>query len=199
MPAQTDWIAPMIEGISGGIKGIMGIRQAREANRDKKDLWNNYPYFQIPQEYKSALATYQGLSGGNMSGYNLASGNIDQSTGQAMGSAKEGAMSSTQYLDSVAKLNQASLDAKMKLDIASAQWRTEMAKGFAEASGKMGDIKTQQWAQNVNRPWNLQMNEALSKYQEGMGNAWGGLDTLVQSGYNLSDTGIMGGGNKQTT
>jgi hypothetical protein len=194
-------IASFIEGGAGIAEGIFGTLQANKANKQEKALWANYPNYQIPQNYKDYLNAYKALAGMKLPGYNLASANIDQTTAQGLEGAKEGAISSAQYQDTLTKLNQQSLDAKTKLDLASAQFQANAIGQAAEANYKMGDIKSMQWAQNTLRPWNLKMAEAQSKYAEGMGNVWTGLDTFVQSGYNFADSGggssisgMMGGG-----
>ena len=191
---QTSWIGPMFEGTFGGIKGLIGIDQANKAKKEMKSLWGNYPKYQIPQNYKDYLNAFSALAGSKIPGYTASLANIEQTTAQGLQGAEEGAISSAQFQDTLTKLNQQSLDAKAKLDIASAQFQAGAIEKAAEANYKMGDLKSLQWAQNVLRPWNLKMSEAQSKYQEGMGNAWGGMDTFVNSWYNLSNSGAMGGG-----
>lgn len=186
-------IASFIEGGSGIATSIFGTLQTNKANKDKKALWNNYPKYEIPQNYKDYLNAYKSLAGMKLPGYNLAMSNVEQTTAQGLQGAEEGAISSAQFQDTVTKLNQQSLDAKSKLDIASAQYQADAMGKAAEANYKMGDIKSMQWAQNVLRPWNLKMAEAQSKYTEGMTNVWTGMDTFVQSGYNFADSGGGGG------
>jgi len=186
-------IASFIEGGGGIAETIFGTLQANKARKEQKALWGNYPKYEIPQNYKDYLNAFSALAGSKIPGYTPALANIEQSTAQGLQGAEEGAISSAQFQDTLTKLNQQSLDAKAKLDIASAQYQAGAIEKAAEANYKMGDIKSMQWAQNVLRPWNLKMAEATSKYQEGMGNVWTGMDAFVQSGYNFADSGGGGG------
>ena len=182
-------IASMVEGGAGLAEGIRGYFQGQEGKKEMDALMANYPTWEIPKSYKDFLSTYQKLASGKMPGYDLAKESLDQTFAQSAGAAKEGALSSAQYQDTIAKLSQQSSEQKLKLDFASAQWQAEAQAKKAEALYKYGDLEAQQWNQNVNRLWNIKMNKAQAKYDEGTAAVQSGTDTFVQSGFDFAGSG----------
>lgn len=187
-------IASFVEGGAGLAEIFYNTQKVKNAEADKKKLWANYPEYMIPKEYGEYSNILGRLAYGKSPGYDIAKENINQTFAESMGEAKEGALSSSQYQDTVAKANAAKMKQFSQLDYQSAQLQATAMEKFAEAKYKMGDQKALQYAINERYPWMTKMNEASSKYQEGMGGVWGGLDTFVQSGYHFADSGTSFGG-----
>jgi hypothetical protein len=186
MSMDMNSIASMVEGGAGLAEGIRGYFQGQEGKKEMDALMANFPELKMQQGYKDSLATMQTLAGGKMPGYYTAMGNVDATTGQSIGAAQEGALSSSQLQDTMAKLNQQSLGAKSQLDIASSQYQANALKALAESQYKKGDLETQIWGNNILKKFNMEYNRALSKYNEGVAGVQSGTDTFVQSGFDFA-------------
>ena len=182
-------IASMVEGGAGLAEGIRGYFQGQEGKEEMAALMKNYPKWDISKSYNDYLGTFQKLAAGNMPGYDLGKSNIESTQATAVGQAKEGALSSAQFQDTTAKLYQTSLDALTKFDIANAQYGAQAKQNLGEAQYKYGDLQVKQWDQNINRYWNIMMNMAQAKYNEGTAAVQSGVDTFVQSGFDFAGSG----------
>jgi len=185
-------IASMVEGGAGLAEGIRGYFQGKEGKEEMDALMANFPELKMQTGYQNALKTIQSLAGGKIPGYYTQLGNIDATTGQSIGAAKEGAMSSAQLQDTLGKLNQQSLQAKSQLDIASGQYQADALKALAGAQNQMGDLQTKQWDQNINRLWNLKMKQTQAQKDQSYESIWSGLDTFLASSEKFA--GSTGGG-----
>jgi hypothetical protein len=186
MSMDMNSIASMVEGGAGLAEGIYGYLQGQEGKKEMESLLANYPKLEMQQGYKDYLNIIKSQAGGKMPGYYTAMGNIDATTGQSIGSAKEGALSSSQFLETLGKLDQQSLAAKNQLNVASSQYQADTMKALAEANYKYGDLQTQIWGENVKRLWDIKMNMAQSKYNQGVASVQSGVDTFVQSGFDFA-------------
>jgi hypothetical protein len=182
-------IASMVEGGAGLAEGIYGWLKGKEGKKEMDALMANYPKWEIPNSYKESMNIMGQLANGNMPGYDLAKEGIQETMAQTAGEAKEGAISSSQYQDTMARMNQRSLKAIRDLNIQNAQMKAAAQKDFAGAKSAYGDLETQQWDQNINRLWNIKMNMAQSKYNEGTAMVQSGVDTFVQSGFDFAGSG----------
>ena len=182
-------IASMVEGGAGLAEGIYGWLKGKEGKKEMDALMANYPKWEIPNSYKESMNIMGQLANGNMPGYDLAKEGIQETMAQTAGEAKEGALSSSQYQDTMAKLNQQSLKAVRDLNIQNAQMKASAMKDYAGAKSDYGDLETQKWKHDIDQLWNIKMNMAQSKYNAGVSGVESGMDTFVQSGFDFANSG----------
>lgn len=185
-------IDSFVQGGSGIAQFIDQYFRTKEANKEIAKLMENYPKWEISQGYKDSLATSQQLASGKTPGYDIALGNIEKSFARGTDAAREGALGSSQYMDTIAKLGEQSLDAKSKLDMLSQQYQAQAKQNLAEAQYKYGDLQAQQWNQNINRLWNLKMQQQEAKKAYGIQGMYAGMDTFLGSSEKFASS--MGGG-----
>lgn len=185
-------IDSFVQGGAGLAETIYGTIGTLQAKKEIDKLMANYPKWEIPQSYRESMNIMGQLASGNMPGYDLAKEGIQETMAQTAGEAKEGALSSSQYQDTMAKLNQQSLKAIRDLNIQNAQMKALAQKDFAKAKSEYGDLETQQWDQNVNRLWNLKMKQQEAKKAQDYESIWAGMDTFLDSSEKFASS--WGGG-----
>jgi hypothetical protein len=186
MSMDMNSIASMVEGGAGLAEGIRGYFQGKEGKEEMDALMANFPELKMQIGYQNALKTIQSLAGSKMPGYYTSMGNIDATMGETVGAIKDTAINSGAALESIAEAQKRSLGAKNQLDIASSQYQADALKALADAQNKYGDLQTQLWDENIKRKWDIMMNRAQSKYNEGVAGVQSGVDTFVQSGFDFA-------------
>lgn len=184
-------IDSFVQGGAGIAETIYGTIGTMQANKEIDKLMANYPKWEIPKSYDESMRIMGQLAHGNEPGYDLAKEGIQETTAQALGEAKEGAISSSQFQDTVARANQQSLNSIRDLNIRNARYKAMAMKDYAGAKSDYGDLETQQWDQNVNRLWNLKMKQQEAKKAQDYESIWSGLDTFLASSEKFA--GSMGG------
>ena len=178
-------------GVGFGVnlaKGIFGAVQASKGSKQLNSLLANRPQYNISKGYLSAYSTYKQMAASQLPGYQQQLEQIGQSGAKTMDYAREGAMSSNQYMSAALQSQDKETDAIRNLGIQSAQWRTQQQQQLAGAQNQMGQLQDTQFQQNVLDPYNMQLNMANEKKQAGMANIFGGVQEAASTLSNFAGT-----------
>jgi len=174
------------------IGGIGASAKRKRAERAADKLYAERPSYEIPESYKSALQTYEGLEGKTESLMGLAEGKLLQEGARARTAAERGAISSTSYAGLSSDINQRMFDAVRDLGIRSAELQLSNQEKLAQGQQMMGmqQEKAQDW--NTLGKWTTGMNRLESKgaaYAQQAAGYWQGLGSSLM---NLAGTSYMG-------
>ena len=182
-------------GLAAGInsavglgKAIFGGIQAIRGRKQMKSLLANRPQYDISQGYKDALSTYQQLASGNMPGFDIAKGMIEQNTANTNQALERGAMGSNQYMSGVLSGQNKQYDAIKNFYLANAQYQSQAKQNLAGAQNQFGQIQDTQFQTNQLDPWNIKANMANENRQAGAQNLFGGLGDIGGSLMNFAGT-----------
>jgi hypothetical protein len=153
-----------------------------------KSLLANRPQYDISQGYKDALSTYQQLASGNMPGFDIAKGMIEQNTANTNQALERGAMGSNQYMSGVLSGQNKQYDAIKNFYLANAQYQSQAKQNLAGAQNQFGQIQDTQFQTNQLDPWNIKANMANENRQAGAQNLFGGLGDIGGSLMNFAGT-----------
>lgn len=166
-------------------KGIWGISQFRKGNKDFKSLMDNQPVYKRPEEYAQELEMRkQAAAQQQLPGQGYIEQNIGGATSQALSAAEKGAISSNVYQKSVGDILQKQLNAFQDLGLQSAQWQQSQKENLMNTMQRGAGYSDQEFMTNKLQPWEMKMNDAVSRRQAGGQMMFGGLEGIASS---LSD------------
>ena len=166
-------------------KGIWGISQFKKGNKDFKSLMANQPVYKRPEEYEQELAMRQQMAAQQqLPGQGYIEQNIGGATSQALSAAEKGAISSNVYQKSVGDILQKQLNAFQDLGLQSAQWQQANKENLMGTMQRGAGYSDQEFMTNKLQPWEMGMNDAVSRRQAGAQMMFGGAEGMISG---LSD------------
>lgn len=161
-------------------KGIFGLAQTARAGKDIKSLMANQVQYKRPEEYQQELAMRKEMAAQQrLPGQGYIEQNIGQAGASALSAAERGAISSNVYQKSVGDILQKQLDAFSNLGLQAAQWQQANKEALMGTMQRGAGYSDQEWQVNKQQPWDIRMNEAVSRRQAGMGNLFGGIEGAI--------------------
>ena len=187
---STDWIGPAIQG-STGIGEIVGGMIIQDETQEKiKELRKKYPEMDIPTAITMAteLARQDAMSS-RMPGQDLYEQQIQQGTAQGISASREAATSAADLLGATTSLYGQQSQAMTNLQIEAARQQAMNRQRYGQQLNTLGQWQQQQYLMNEYYPWVSDMNRLEGIQQSSYDMIVGGINTLAQSGANMSGSG----------
>ena len=170
-------------------KGIWGISQFRKGNKDFKSLMANQPVYKRPEEYAQELEMRKQMAAQQqLPGQGYIEQNIGGATSQALSAAEKGAISSNVYQKSVGDILQKQINAFQDLGLQSAQWQQQQKENLMGTMQRGAGYSDQEFQFNKLQPWEMRMNDAVSRRQAGGQMMFGGAEGAIGSVMDFAGT-----------
>jgi len=144
----------------------------------------------IPEAMVSATDLYrQESQRSQLAGYDLYKQQLEGSTAQGISASREAATSAADLLGATTSLYGQQSQALTQLEIEGARQQAQNKQLYGQQLNTLGSWQQQQYIMNEYTPWVSRMNELQGIQQSAYDMLVGGINTLAQSGANMSGSG----------
>jgi hypothetical protein len=182
-------IGAIVQGGTGIGEIVAGMLIQDKTSDKLKSNWEDRPVYEIPTSIQQQVELLRQRAQQGLPGEDLISSQIQQETAQGVSASREAATSAADLLGATTNLYGQQTQALTDLQIQSATQRAANELQYAQGLGTMAQYEDKAWNWNESLEWQTRRNELMGIQQSAYDMLVGGVNTLAQSGANMSGSG----------
>jgi len=185
-------VGAAVAGGASTVKAVFGLVDRVRAQKKIDELNANRPVYEN-QSIKDMMTMYQNNANiSQMPGEQNMISRMNANTASSISQSAQYAPSSAAMLGAVTDIYGKKQDAVRDLATTFAQYKAQRQQELGQAYQVKAQDEAQAWNINKFVPWQVSMNEAVSKRQAGNDALWGGIEGIAASGFALAGSSYQG-------
>lgn len=164
--------------VASGAKGIGSLIQGIGGQQRQNQLWRDRPLLGVTEGEKQNDALYRQMASiTEMPGQKRAEERMDEAMAEGVYEAQKGGISSLGTTQSAVDLASKKISAIRDLAGLFSEYKAQRMESLGAWNRQKTELEQQRFQLNEYEPWNIKMNEAVSRKQAGLGGAGSAIDT----------------------